>query len=105
MDNLKILKALANETRIKIIELLLEYNYCVRALAKRLDLTEATISQHLKILNDAGLLSKEKHGYFIHYYVNKAELIKLSKDIESLAKINQKQCNNKELCHNKDKNK
>jgi len=105
VDNLKILKALANETRIKIIELLLEHNYCVKALAKRLDLTEATISQHLKILNDAGLLSKEKHGYFMHYCVNKAELIKFSKDIENLAKINQKQCNNKELCHNKDKNK
>ena len=47
MDFQKVLKAIADETRLKILMLLLRHNYCVRALANELKLSEATISQHL----------------------------------------------------------
>jgi predicted transcriptional regulator len=41
---------------MNILTLLLRNNYCVRTLANELNLTEATISQHLKVLREAGLL-------------------------------------------------
>ena len=50
MELTKLLKAMSDETRFKILTLLLEHNYCVRGLAKKLDLSEAAVSQHLKIL-------------------------------------------------------
>ena len=50
MDKTNVLKAIADETRMNILMLLLRHNYCVRALANELNLTEATISQHLKVL-------------------------------------------------------
>ena len=85
MDNTLVLKALADETRIKILTLLLKNTLCVRALAEKLALAEATVSQHLKVLREAGLLTGEKHGYFMHYAVDRAVLHKLAKDMEALA--------------------
>jgi ArsR family transcriptional regulator len=70
MENTTIvLKAIADDTRLKTVKLLLRHNYCVGALARRLDLTEAVISQRLKVLREAGLLIGEKRGYFMHYAV------------------------------------
>ncbi len=92
MDKKKILKAIADDTRMSIVKLLLSHNYCVRALANELKLTEATISQHLKVLREAGLLVGEKRGYFMHYTVERAELRELAKEIDALAMIQQGTC-------------
>lgn len=92
MDKTKVLKAIAEETRMNILTLLLRHNYCVRALANELKLTEATISQHLKVLREAGLLVGEKRGYFMHYDVERTVLHELAKEIEALAEIERKGC-------------
>ena len=92
MDKQKVLKAIADETRMNILKLLLRHNYCVRALANELNLTEATISQHLKVMREAGLLTGEKRGYFMHYFVDRAMLRELAKEIEALADIEQEAC-------------
>ena len=67
-------KALADENRMLILRLLLRRSCCVRALSRQLDISEAAVSQHLKILREAGLVSGEKSGYFTHYTVNRATL-------------------------------
>ena len=92
MEKTAVLKAIADETRMKILTLLLKHNYCVRALARNLGLTEATISQHLKVLREAGLLVGEKRGYFMHYDVERAVLHELAKEIEALAEIERETC-------------
>ena len=92
MDKTKVLKAIADETRMKILTLLLKHNYCVRALATELSLTEAGVSQHLKVLREAGLLLGEKRGYFMHYKVERSVLHKLAGEIEALAAIEKKPC-------------
>ena len=92
MERLIVLKAVSDETRMKILTLLLKRNYCVRALARKLELTEATISQHLKVLREAGLLIGEKHGYFMHYDVRREVLHELASEIEALAAIEREAC-------------
>ena len=92
MDRSLLLKAIADETRMKILTLLLKHNYCVRALARNLELTEATISQHLKVLREAGLIFGEKRGYFMHYDVERAVLRELAGEIEALAAIEREVC-------------
>ncbi|NLL91393.1 MAG: winged helix-turn-helix transcriptional regulator [Ruminococcaceae bacterium] len=92
MDKNKVLKAIADETRMNILKLLLKHNYCVRALADELNLTEATISQHLKVLREAGLLVGEKRGYFMHYVVERSVLHELAKEITALAEIEYEAC-------------
>ena len=92
MDKSVVLKAIADETRMKIIILLLKHSYCVRALARNLGLTEATISQHLKVLREAGLLVGEKRGYFMHYDVQREVFHELAAEIEALAAIEREIC-------------
>lgn len=105
MDTLAILKALGDDTRFKIIEILLEHNYCVRTLAGELGISEAAVSQHLKVLKEAGLLEGERRGYYMHYDVNRDVLYKLASKIEELADIQRKPCNfkEKEDCNHNEK--
>jgi len=83
---------MADETRMKIMQLLLRHNYCVRALAQELNLSEAAISQHLKVLREAGLLVGEKRGYFMHYSVERPVLHQLAKEIQALADMEEEAC-------------
>ena len=92
MDRLLVLKAISDKTRMKILALLLKHNYCVRALARNLGLAEATVSQHLKVLREAGLLTGEKRGYFMHYDVERKVLRELAADIEALAATEREVC-------------
>ena len=70
----RIFKVLSVETRVRMINLLKNRTLCVNAIAKTLDITPAAVSQHLRILRDAGIVSDEKHGYFVHYRVNEETL-------------------------------
>ncbi len=87
-----LLKALADETRLNIVKLLLRHNPCVGEIARSLELSEAAISQHLKVLKEAGLLVGEKHGYFMHYDVDRDALKKLGGSIAELATIEREPC-------------
>lgn len=82
---LEVLKAISDEKRYRIINLLLQHNFCVKALAKRLNLSQAAISQHLKVLREVGLVKGEKIGYYTHYTVNKEILNEVSKGIQEMA--------------------
>lgn len=62
MDNILMLRALADENRWKILSLLSENQYCVRALSKILNITESAVSQHLKLLREANIVIGEKRG-------------------------------------------
>ena len=79
-------KALADENRMLILRLLLRRNCCVRALSRQLDISEAAVSQHLKVLREAGLILGEKSGYFTHYTVNRPALHALSDMLSEMAR-------------------
>ena len=86
MDNLlQIMKALADENRLKIIDLLLGHDFCVGALSRQLGISEAAVSQHLRVLRKAGLVTGEKRGYYTHYDVNRAMLADASLSIHNIA--------------------
>ena len=64
-------KVLGVETRVRIIEILKSKGPVgVNAIAKTLGITPAAVSQHLKILKQAGLVQNERKGYWIPYSVN-----------------------------------
>ena len=74
MDSLQIVHIVTEPTRSKIIRLLFEHHYCVNALARKLGVTAPAISQHIKILKEAGILIGTKISYQMHYQVNKEAL-------------------------------
>ncbi|MBN1833395.1 MAG: winged helix-turn-helix transcriptional regulator [Deltaproteobacteria bacterium] len=81
MDMLPTLKALADETRFRIINLLLSHDLCVGALADQLNISKAAVSQHLQILRKAGLVRGEKRGYWTHYIVDKDAIHRIAQDL------------------------
>lgn len=86
MDKLiEVLKALADETRFKIINILLTHDFCVGALAKQLDISQAAVSQHLQILRKAGIVKGEKRGYWTHYSVDREILLETAEFLKKTA--------------------
>jgi len=83
----QILKALSDETRFDLVKLLLTHDFCVGALAQRLGLSEGAVSQHLKLLREAGLVKGEKRGYWTHYMVEREKLIELAEGIKGLTHL------------------
>ncbi|MEF3696827.1 ArsR/SmtB family transcription factor [Desulfolutivibrio sp.] len=63
----RICKVLAVDTRVRMLEMLAQRQMCVGALARALAITPAAVSQHLRILRDAGAVVADKQGYFVHY--------------------------------------
>ncbi len=101
MDELlQILKALAEENRLKIVVLLLEKDYCVGALAKRLGISKAAVSQHMKVLRENGIVKGEKRGYSTHYVVQKDKIQGISKELEEIAQREYIQPANNHPCQN-----
>jgi DNA-binding transcriptional ArsR family regulator len=75
-----LLKALADETRLSIIGLLasVEGELCVCDVEAHVGhLSQPTISHHLKLLRDAGLVTSERRGTWVHYAINKAAVSRL----------------------------
>ncbi|MBC8875563.1 MAG: helix-turn-helix transcriptional regulator [Planctomycetes bacterium] len=70
----RLLKVLSVETRVQIVQLLKGRALCVNALAAKLNVTQGAVSQHLRIMRDAGLVIDEKRGYFVHYRLNEEAL-------------------------------
>lgn len=70
----RIFKVLSAGTRVRMIGLLKGRTLCVNALAFNLKITPAAVSQHLRILRNAGIVKAEKKGYFVHYTVDEGTL-------------------------------
>ncbi len=77
MDNqehIPILKALADTNRLAIIEHLCKGEACVCELLVRFSVTQPTLSHHMRILSEAGLVTGRREGKWIHYSINEERL-------------------------------
>jgi len=79
-----ICKTLSVDTRVKIVQMLKSHALCVRAIAARLKISESAVSQHLRILRDADLVTPDKRGYWVHYQVNPETLEQWRAVVEAL---------------------
>ena len=67
--SVKIFKALGHPIRLQIVKSLLTESRCVCDLNRAFDFSQANLSQHLKILREAGILESKKIGVEMHYRV------------------------------------
>ncbi|AFC24202.1 ArsR/SmtB family transcription factor [Saprospira grandis] len=81
----KLAKALAHPARIAILERLISANACITSdLVEELGLAQATVSQHLKALKEAGLIQGNIEGVRRNYCINKAGWKKLQNTLGPL---------------------
>ncbi|MDT2815208.1 ArsR/SmtB family transcription factor [Vagococcus carniphilus] len=63
----KVLKAMADPNRIKIIDLLSNGTLCACEVLKHFEFTQPTLSHHMKVLEKANIVSVDKQGKWYHY--------------------------------------
>jgi len=95
IDCVDFCKALADETRQAILQLLIESEKCVSDLVEHFDMSQPTISHHLSILKGLGLVSRRKDGKHVYYSIDQDNVIeccgmliaKFSCDSESVIQV------------------
>lgn len=68
-NKVKFFKALGDETRLRIVKYLLDHEYCACDFTSMTKKDQTTISRHLKVLVEAGILKYEKKGRNIIYSI------------------------------------
>ncbi len=71
----KIFQALASAHRRKILAYLSAKSLTAGQIAQRFDMAKPSISKHLSVLENAGLISREKKGQFVHYSIAQDNLV------------------------------
>jgi len=76
----RIAKALGDPIRLQLVDVLRKHagKVCVCELVPLFELSQPTVSHHLKVLRDAGLVDSERRGLWAYYYVNPDALKELS---------------------------
>ena len=82
----ELFRALGHPARMRIVRILAERNSCICGeLVGELPLAQATVSQHLKVLKDAGIVTGEVEGPAVCYYLAPGALTELHDAVGQLA--------------------
>ncbi len=65
----KVMRALSDTNRVKLLKLLQKREMCVCEIQASLEIAQPTVSKHLKILENAGLVSRRKEGLWVNYHL------------------------------------
>lgn len=79
MSDINFLKAISDETRLKIIELLLSGERCVCEIVPKLDVKQSTTSIHLNKLERAGIIKSRRDGKKVFYCIIDKRVISVLK--------------------------
>lgn len=71
----RIFEALSSTVRRKILAYLAEASLTAGQIADRFDISKPSVSKHLSILENAGLIRSERRGQFIHYFLVRENLV------------------------------
>ena len=69
-DLAKVFKALSDETRLKILLIISKRTICQKGISKHLGISDSAVSQHIKVLKEAGIVTGIKQGYSVIYIIN-----------------------------------
>lgn len=80
----KVFKAFCDERRIEILKLLQNGEKCGCKLLEELNISQPTLSHHMKILCDAGIVVPRKEGKWIHYRIDESGYKKTKRLLDKL---------------------
>ena len=68
--NAQVFKALCDENRLRVLELLRQGEKCACELLESLDIGQSALSYHMKILTGSGIVESRQEGKWMHYSIN-----------------------------------
>ena len=80
----RIFEVLGSKVRLKMLQMIAEEEKCVNFLSERMKLSQPTVSYHLKLLLNTGLVSQYKTAQWVRYKLNKKKLAQLMTDFFSM---------------------
>lgn len=83
----KIFKALGDENRLRILEMLQGEERCACMLLDEMHITQPTLSHHMKILCDVDLVIGRKEGKWMHYRLNEDQFQKVAQFLQRTAEM------------------
>jgi ArsR family transcriptional regulator len=83
-DYVPILKALADETRLKIVEMLSKEDLCACKILEHFSITQPTLSYHMRILCDSDIVNGVRNGAWMNYSLNKKVCEEVNKLFNSI---------------------
>lgn len=89
------MKALSDETRVKILSMLSENELCACNILRELEITQPTLSYHMKVLCDSGLVNFRQDGIWMKYTVNTDNLVLIEEMLGDMLKRNKQQTEEK----------
>jgi ArsR family transcriptional regulator len=87
LANAKVFKAFCDETRLKVLSLLQSGEKCACVLLEQVSITQPTLSHHMKILVECGIVTARKEGKWTHYSISKEGCENAAKLFRNLTEI------------------
>ncbi len=87
LENAKIFKAFCDENRLMILEDLKDGEKCACILLEKLAISQPTLSHHMKILTESGMVQGRKEGKWIYYSLSAQGIEKAQKVFLSVTKL------------------
>jgi DNA-binding transcriptional ArsR family regulator len=87
----KIIRAMAHPTRLYIVDMLTTGKMCVRELTEKIGADMSTVSKHLTVLKNAGIVRDERNGAQIFYYLKTPCVLNFFKCVETVVSTNAKE--------------
>ena len=101
MDNKRIasmFKAFCDENRLQILSLLQSGEKCGCKLLEEMQITQPTLSHHMKILCDSGVVKGRKEGKWMHYSISEEGMDAVAETLNELKQNMEKEGNSCESC-------
>ena len=103
IENVSLFKAFADTNRLMIVDMLSCGELCACKILEKLGITQPTLSHHMKILCDCGLVNSRKDGKWTHYSLNDATIDQFTSFFRKITTekencICDEQEGNRELC-------
>ena len=91
-------KAFADENRIQILELLRDGERCACRLLEEMNITQPTLSHHMKILCDSGIVVGRKEGKWMHYSISEDGMRDVRNYLDELMANTKREDDRQKLC-------
>lgn len=87
-NDAKVFKAFDDEKRLKILEMLRGGEKCACILLEKIDISQSTLSHHMKILCESGIVTGRKEGKWMYYSISKEGTMYAIELLGKLTKVN-----------------